>query len=66
MGRLSRISRFSNGIGQLALASFLSADGLACGGDDQWLASDESGEPMFGTPGSAGRGIIRARVIEQR
>jgi flagellar hook protein FlgE len=52
--------------GQLVLASFLSADGLACAGDDHWLASEQSGEPLLGTAGSVGHGVIRSSVLEQR
>jgi flagellar hook protein FlgE len=61
---------YSNGqgraLGQLVLAAFLSPDSLLCGGDDHWLVSDESGEPLLGLPGSIGHGVIRARALELR
>jgi flagellar hook protein FlgE len=59
-------NRVERALGQLPLAAFLSPDALVCGGDDHWLASEQSGSALLGVAGSAGHGVLRARALEQR
>jgi flagellar hook protein FlgE len=60
---------FSNGqrrtLGQVAVASFRSQDGLARSGQSLWSRTEESGEALVGSAGTAGRGSISAGTLEQ-
>ena len=60
---------YSNGsqlsIGKVLLANFPSADGLSARGDSVFLATAKSGAPLFGEPGSAAFGSIRAGALER-
>ena len=60
---------YSNGsqlsIGKVLLANFPSADGLSARGDSAFLATAKSGAPLFGEPGSAAFGSIRAGALER-
>jgi flagellar hook protein FlgE len=60
---------FSNGqrrtLGQVAVASFRSADGLTRAGQGLWVRTEESGEALVGSAGTAGRGSITAGTLEQ-
>jgi flagellar hook protein FlgE len=60
---------FSNGqrrtLGQVAVASFRSVDGLARSGQGLWSRTEESGEALVGSAGTAGRGSITAGTLEQ-
>ncbi|GHT95212.1 flagellar hook protein FlgE [Betaproteobacteria bacterium] len=61
--------RYTNGltwdIGQLALASFPSNQGLTSLGNNQWAESAESGQPIVGTPGSGVLGRVSSGEIEE-
>lgn len=59
---------FSNGLsrllGQVALANFNNASGLLKESDSMYVISANSGEPLIGTAGSGGRGIVSAGALE--
>lgn len=52
-------------VAQLAVAKFVSNDGLGRAGHNLWIASRESGEAALGTAGSGGRGAIVSGALEQ-
>jgi flagellar hook protein FlgE len=60
---------FSNGktevLGQIALAAFANPAGLLQSDDGQLLQSNDSGSPLIGAAGTAGRGAIQAGSLEQ-
>ena len=60
---------FSNGqkrvLGQLAIATFASTEGLERSGQNLWAASDASGQPLLGAAQSGGRGSVIAGALEQ-
>jgi flagellar hook protein FlgE len=60
---------FSNGqrrvLGQVAVAAFRSQDGLSRAGQSLWVRTEESGEALIGSAGTAGRGSISAGTLEQ-
>lgn len=60
---------FSNGqrrtLGQVAVATFRSVDGLSRSGQGLWSRTEESGEALVGSAGTAGRGSITAGTLEQ-
>jgi flagellar hook protein FlgE len=62
------IGQFSNGrsvaIAQLAIANFNNEAGLLRNGDNYFLASPASGEPVIGPAGSGGRGTIQGGALE--
>ncbi|GLS26088.1 flagellar hook protein FlgE [Marinibactrum halimedae] len=62
-------ARFTNGqsqvIGQVALASFNSNQGLEPVGDNSWAETFASGEPNVGAPGTASLGLINSGALEE-
>lgn len=60
---------FTNGqsrvIGQYALATFDSTDGLTRSGGNMFNESLASGQPTIGSPGAGGRGAIAGGYLEQ-
>lgn len=60
--------RYSNGqtkdLGQVALANFINPQGLAAVGDNQWVESASSGQPLVGSPGSGTLGALQASSVE--
>ncbi len=60
---------FSNGqrrpLGQVALADFTSVDGLERAGNNLFVATLDSGEPLVGAAGSGRRGSIVGGALEQ-
>jgi len=60
---------FSNGqtegIGQVAVASFANPEGLTLDGDNQYSATAASGAAVIGAAGTAGRGTIAGSSVEQ-
>ncbi len=76
-GRLSGIdisdngvitSRFTNGqsrvLGQVAIATFNSAQGLRQLGDTSWAETFDSGAPLVAAPGAGSSGLIEAGALE--
>jgi flagellar hook protein FlgE len=60
---------FTNGktspIAQITLARFANQQGLQRAGDNSYLASLASGDPVIGTPGDGGRGTLTGGALEQ-
>lgn len=63
------LGRFSNGQtlaqGQIALASFTNAQGLAPLGNNQWGETSTSGLPLVGSPGSGTLGALQSGAVEE-
>lgn len=61
--------RYSNGrtsvLGQVALANFRNAEGLAPVGETTWVESVESGDAVIGQPGTGPLGSIKAGSVEE-
>ncbi len=61
--------RYTNGesraLGQVALARFPSEQNLTEIGDNLWVESAESGEPIIGEPGTSSLGAIQGGALEQ-
>jgi flagellar hook protein FlgE len=59
---------FSNGktqaLGQMALASFASNDGLQLGGSTDYSPTLASGQAVIGAPGTGGRGTLSGGALE--
>ncbi|HYH00154.1 MAG TPA: flagellar hook protein FlgE [Terriglobales bacterium] len=59
---------FSNGktmvLGQLALANFANPEGLSRAGSNNFSSTLSSGVPVFGVPGSGGRGTLAGGALE--
>ncbi len=59
---------YSNGttkvIGQVALALFTNPGGLMKVGSNSYQSTVNSGEPIVGTPGSGGRGVVASGYLE--
>lgn len=63
------VGRYSNGQtlaqGQIALASFTNAQGLAPLGGNQWAETATSGLPKVGAPGSSTLGSLQSGAVEE-
>lgn len=59
---------YSNGrdltLGQVLLASFASQEGLKSSGSNLYSETFNSGQPIVGSPGSSGRGLVQANTLE--
>lgn len=60
---------FTNGLtrtlGQIAVSIFPNPGGMERGGSNLWRATDNSGLPVIGVPGSGGRGLVSSGFLEQ-
>ena len=60
---------FTNGqeraIGQIAIASFANPEGLALGGTNRYAPTASSGQPVIGSAGTGGLGMIVGSSVEQ-
>lgn len=60
--------RYTNGktkvMGQMAVASFTNNQGLKPVGNNQWVESPESGQPIVGKPGSGNMGVLQSASVE--
>ena len=56
---------FTRPIAQIAMASFSNPEGLERKGGNLYIASDNSGRPLIGTPRQDGRGTVSAGFLEQ-
>lgn len=52
-------------IGQVTLTNFVNASGLHSMGDNLYIETDSSGQPVEGTPGVDGLGVLRQGFVEQ-
>lgn len=61
-------ARYSNGqsaeIGQIMLTQFNSPENLQAIGDNVWVETHASGQPITDTPGSSGMGDVRSGALE--
>lgn len=59
---------FSNGqsvqLAQIALATFPNVNGLSRIGDNNWIETNDSGQPIIGSPNQSGIGAIRSGFLE--
>ena len=62
-------ARYTNGqsqsLGQVALASFNNTNGLSPVGETSWVETFESGQPIFGQPGTGTLGGIASSSVEE-
>ncbi|MDA8455941.1 flagellar hook protein FlgE [Acidovorax sp. GBBC 3334] len=62
------MTRYSNGVtraeGQVALATFRNTQGLASVGNNNWVETFESGQPVLGTPTEGKFGALRSGALE--
>lgn len=65
----SIMARYSNGesraAGRVELASFRNPQGLQPNGDNSWLVTRASGEPITGVPGDGSLGVLQASALEE-
>jgi flagellar hook protein FlgE len=63
------VGRYSNGrtsaIGQLELATFRNPQGLQPVGNNAWVGTHASGDPVPGTPGAGNMGVLQAGALEE-
>ncbi len=63
------LGRYSNGrsnpLGQVVLANFNNANGLAPLGGNQFAETSESGLPQVGAPGSSNLGVLQSAAVEE-
>lgn len=77
-GRLSGLSvasdgtiqgRYSNGqtrdLAQVVLGNFNNPNGLTSVGNNQWVETADSGQPLIGVPGSGSLGVIQSAAVEE-
>ncbi len=59
---------YSNGesrtLGQIVLANFANPQGLTPIGDNQWIESNTSGQPLVGSPGTGTMGLLQSSAVE--
>ncbi len=62
-------ARYSNGqskpAGQIEIANFRNPQGLQAVGDNLWLRTYVSGEPVVGPPGEGNLGVLQAGALEE-
>lgn len=60
--------RYSNGqtrpLGQIVLANFTSPQGLQPVGNNEWVQTAASGNPLVGAPGSSSLGVLQSSATE--
>ena len=63
------MASYSNGVtraeAQIALAKFTNAQGLIPDGNNNWIASNDSGPAVYGSAGSGSFGDIQGNALEQ-
>ncbi len=61
--------RYSNGQtiaqGQVVLANFTNPNGLKSMGNNQWVETSDSGQPLIDEPGTSGRGALASSSVEE-
>ncbi|MGB6449177.1 MAG: flagellar hook protein FlgE [Steroidobacteraceae bacterium] len=62
-------AQYTNGnsidLGQIALANFANSQGLQQVGNESWVATQDSGEPVNGIAGGSGFGTIQSGSLEE-
>ena len=63
------MAQYSNGVtraeAQIALAKFANSQGLIPDGNNNWIASNDSGAPVLGAAGDGTFGVIQGNALEQ-
>lgn len=63
------MAQYSNGVtraeAQIALAKFANVQGLIPDGNNNWIASNDSGAPVLGAAGDGTFGVIQGNALEQ-
>ena len=63
------MASYSNGVtraeAQIALAKFTNSQGLIPDGNNNWLASNDSGPAVYGSAGSGSFGDIQGNALEE-
>lgn len=63
------VGRYTNGrtstLGQVILTTFANPNGLQNIGDNQWVQTAASGEPLTSTPGTSGLGSVQSSRVEE-
>lgn len=63
------LARYSNGqsqnLGQVALANFINPQGLSAKGDNKWVETPDSGQPLVGGPGTGVLGLLQSASVEE-
>lgn len=63
------LGRYTNGQsraqGQIVLANFINAQGLAPLGNNQWAETSDSGQPVAGPPGAGSLGVVQSGALEE-
>jgi flagellar hook protein FlgE len=63
------LGRYTNGQtraqGQIVLANFVNAQGLAALGGNEWAETSESGQPLVASPGSGSLGTLQSGALEE-
>jgi flagellar hook protein FlgE len=63
------LGRYTNGQtraqGQIVLANFVNAQGLAALGNNMWSETSDSGQPLVAQPGSGSLGVLQAGALEE-
>lgn len=63
------LGRYTNGQsraqGQIVLANFINAQGLAPLGNNQWAETSDSGQPVVGPPGAGSLGAVQSGALEE-
>lgn len=63
------MATYSNGItrteAQIALAKFTNTQGLQSAGNNNWVASNDSGPPVYGSAGSGSFGVVQGNALEE-
>jgi flagellar hook protein FlgE len=63
------LGRYTNGQsraqGQIVLANFVNAQGLASQGNNQWAETSDSGQPVVGPPGVGSLGSVQSGALEE-
>jgi flagellar hook protein FlgE len=63
------LGRYTNGQsraqGQIVLANFINAQGLASQGNNQWAETSDSGQPVVGPPGAGSLGSLQSGAVEE-
>lgn len=60
--------RYSNGqtrpLGQIVLANFTGVEGLQSVGNNEWVQTAASGQPLLGVPGTSSLGVLQSSATE--
>jgi flagellar hook protein FlgE len=63
------MARYSNGqsqpAGQLEIATFRNPQGLQAMGDNGWIRTYMSGDPIVGVPGEGNLGVLQSGALEE-